>query len=138
MKNTTTHEAVHNKPTCLNRNPGGGGGGCGADPVLMTHVYPYDIAAHAPNWVAEHQGVRLPASPPLWASTSRRTEAEKCCKPAANYSSSPPHAYQPLLRRRMSTNSGEELSLRHWTVATQRRCRITGTFIAASTEMSRV
>ena len=27
MTNRTTHEAVHNQPTCLNRNPGGGGGG---------------------------------------------------------------------------------------------------------------
>ena len=88
--------------------------------------------------VAEHLGVRLPASPPPWASTSRRTEAEKCCKPAATYPSSPPHAYQPLLRRRMSTNSGDELSLRHWTVATKRRYRITWTSIATSTEVSRV
>ena len=27
MTNRTTHEAVHNQPTCLNRNPRGGGGG---------------------------------------------------------------------------------------------------------------
>ena len=40
--------------------------------------------------VGEHLGVGLPASPPPWASTSGRTEAEKCCKPAANYPSSPP------------------------------------------------
>ena len=40
--------------------------------------------------VAEHPGVRLPASPPPWASTSRWTEAEKCSRTAANYSSSSP------------------------------------------------
>ena len=30
----------------LNGNDSGGGGGGGADQVLMTNVYPYDIAAH--------------------------------------------------------------------------------------------
>ena len=30
--------------------------------------------------VTERPGVRLPASPPPWASTSRWTEVEKCCK----------------------------------------------------------
>ena len=38
-------------------------------------------------------------------------------------------ANQPLLRRGMSTNTGDELSLKHLTVATQRRCRITRTSI---------
>ena len=33
--------------------------------------------------VTERLGVRLPASPPPWASTSKWTEAEKCCKTAA-------------------------------------------------------
>ena len=49
-------------------------GGGGADAVLMTRVYPYAIAV---KWVAEHLGVRLPASPATWASTSGWTEAEK-------------------------------------------------------------
>ena len=60
----------------------------------LTHVF-----LHMSQWkrrkrVAEHLGVRLTASPPPWASTSRWTEAEKCCKTAANYPSSP-SASQP-------------------------------------------
>ena len=64
---------------------GGGGGGGGADVELDACLCRYP-AVHAPNWVAEHLGVRLPASPPPWASTSGWTEAEKCCKTASNYS----------------------------------------------------
>ena len=36
-----------------------------------------------PIRVAEHLGVRLPASPSPWHSTSRWTECEKCCISAA-------------------------------------------------------
>ena len=42
---------------------GGGGGGGGADPVLMTCVYPYDIAAHAPDWGGKTPGSQTPGVP---------------------------------------------------------------------------
>ena len=93
--------------------------------------------------VTERPGVRLPP----WASTSRWTEAEKCCKTAANYPSSPPPcrpnkachssncAYLSLFRREMSTNSGDELSLRHLDCReTTCRCMFTATSITARTE----
>ena len=44
-------------------SPGGGGGGGGADPVLMTCVYPYDIAAHAPNSGGRSPGSQTPGDP---------------------------------------------------------------------------
>ena len=68
---------------------------CGGGVVVVVVVVVQMIEATAclsmrvPAVVAEHLGVRLPASPPPWASTSRWTEAEKCCKTAANYPSSP-------------------------------------------------
>ena len=77
--------------------------------------------------VAEHLGVRLPPSRPPWASTSRWTEAEKCCKNAANLSSSPPPsrpnkvrhaqlhcAYPSLLRNGNVLKRRDELFLKHF------------------------
>ena len=77
--------------------------------------------------VTERPGVRLPASPPHWASTSRWTEARKCCKTAANYPSSPPPirpnkarhallhcAYPSLLCKGNVLKRRDELYLRHF------------------------
>ena len=107
------------------------GCGCGCVVVVRTWVVNGRSLSINCHWMhliqmAERLGVRLPASPPPWASTSRWTEAEKCCKTAANYPSSPPPcrpnkarqaqlhcAYPSLLRNRSVLKRRDELYLRH-------------------------
>ena len=55
---------------------GRGGGGGGADEMYDEYFVGKRQGMHRIG-VAEHLGVRLLASPPPWASTSERTEAEK-------------------------------------------------------------
>ena len=59
------------------REEGGGGGG-GSDAVYMTCVSPFDIAMNATSSGGRTPGSQTPGVPATWASTSKRTEAEKC------------------------------------------------------------
>ena len=58
----------------------GWGGGGGADPVLMTCVYPYDIAAHASNWDGRTPGSLTPGVPATPSPRRRRTRRHRGLK----------------------------------------------------------
>ena len=59
---------------CCGGGVGGGGGGGGADPVLMTCVYPYDIAAHAPNSGVRSPGSQTPGDPATCGASTTKNE----------------------------------------------------------------
>ena len=107
----------------------------GADVMHDTCLYRY-APAHATNWSDRTPGSQTPGVPATLGlnvhADGERKMPQNCSKlpliAATTHSCS--CAYQPLLRRGMSTNTGDELNLRHLHCReTTCRCMITLTSI---------